>query len=237
MQFSVSMLLLTVFTWTETAEPATELSIRQGSTLQANPERENTPAPMRTWTDASGRFRVEGTFYKLDSQTQYVGIQRPNGKQAWISIEKLSRPDQEYVFHTVMDSQSLGVTHQEDNAHMPLFDTAVLAKQPVPTGDFRYVYESHRGTQHLAGLRGTTVYYPHHKYTLAALAHFGDDGSGKYVLYRVDEHGLEQELWAFGKSAVSCYGFAVWRYYDSDQDGDFEWIFQSFAHRHKAHAP
>ena len=109
--------------------------------------------------------------------------------------------------------------------------------QPPLEASIRWIYRGCRGTQHLAGQRGTTIYPSAGGDGLAALVYAGVDGSGIYLLYRVDEHGLEQEQWAFAKNCLECYGHAVWRYYDSNEDGNFEWVFQNFANRRQATSP
>ena len=52
-------------------------------------------APARTWTDSTGKHKIEGEFVKLaDGQ---VDIRRDDGKLVRIPLEKLSEADQQHA--------------------------------------------------------------------------------------------------------------------------------------------
>ena len=53
------------------------------------------PEPLRTWTDATGKFTVEATF--ISYANGVVKLKRKDGRVVAIDIEQLSRRDQEYV--------------------------------------------------------------------------------------------------------------------------------------------
>jgi hypothetical protein len=52
-----------------------------------------------------------------------------------------------------------------------------------------------------------------------------------YYIYTVDEHGLENEMWAFGRVQYSCGAFPVWRRADYNRDGNLEWKLIDWAER------
>ena len=49
----------------------------------------------RTWTDSTGKFKVQATLAGFDNKT--VRLKKKDGKPITIPIEKLSQADQEYV--------------------------------------------------------------------------------------------------------------------------------------------
>jgi hypothetical protein len=59
------------------------------------PSRQKPPEPLRTWTDATGKFTVEATFTSYAHGV--VKLKRKDGRVISIDIEQLSPPDQKYV--------------------------------------------------------------------------------------------------------------------------------------------
>jgi hypothetical protein len=49
----------------------------------------------RTWSDQSGKFKIEGTLVKLENDA--VTLKRKDGKEVTLPIEKLSAEDQEFL--------------------------------------------------------------------------------------------------------------------------------------------
>jgi hypothetical protein len=53
------------------------------------------PVEMRTWTDETGQHETQAKF--LDFENGIVSLERPDGKEVSIAIERLSAQDQEWV--------------------------------------------------------------------------------------------------------------------------------------------
>jgi hypothetical protein len=108
------------------------------------------------------------------------------------------------------------------------------ATADIPPHKIRFVYRGCGTAQHLAGERGTTVYYGKGGLTVAALKYQKQDKH--FFFYTVDEPGLEKERWAFARFC-SPSGFPVWRCTDANDDGNYEWVFAYCAERYRAVAP
>jgi hypothetical protein len=110
------------------------------------------------------------------------------------------------------------------------------ASAPVPSlANPRYSYVKGACTHHLAGDRGTAQYCERSKLVIAALLY--ERENDQYFFYSVDECGLDQEHWAYGKRLCRGLGFPVWREYDRNQDGELEWVFQYYACRTRLSSP
>lgn len=62
----------------------------------------------RTWTDASGTFTVEAELVGFDAKKEMVQLKRTNGKTIFISLDKLSEADQEFIRQQSGDSGDAG---------------------------------------------------------------------------------------------------------------------------------
>jgi hypothetical protein len=111
-------------------------------------------------------------------------------------------------------------------------DTKVhtVTLQASTPSSFRYVYFGQRGTYHLTSTIGTEHYFFCCESTLVGSSFDHMDYS--FLYYRVTEHGLEDELWAFAlaPSGCGCY-YAVWRKADYDRNGTLEWRSVDYAQR------
>jgi hypothetical protein len=52
-------------------------------------------ADMRTWSDASGKFKIQGKFVSNDKGK--ITLEKPDGTEMEIELKKLSTADQKYV--------------------------------------------------------------------------------------------------------------------------------------------
>ncbi len=58
--------------------------------------------PMRTWTDKSGRFRIEAAF--VSEENGSIQLQRKDGKITTVPLEKLSESDQAFIRQTLEEN-------------------------------------------------------------------------------------------------------------------------------------
>jgi hypothetical protein len=73
--------------------PRSRLRIEATELAKAQAAQPNASLGLRTWTDASGKFKVEAEL--LGVQEGKVRLKRPNGKEVTIPIDKLSAADRE----------------------------------------------------------------------------------------------------------------------------------------------
>lgn len=59
-------------------------------------------SPMRTWTDKSGRFRIEATF--VSEENGSIKLLRKDGKPATVPLDKLSDGDQAFIHQMLEDN-------------------------------------------------------------------------------------------------------------------------------------
>jgi hypothetical protein len=77
---------------------------------------EKPPRPAsRTWTDASGKFKVEAELLQIKGDT--VVLKTPNGNTTTVAISKLSKPDQDFVASVVKPAAS--VEGPPSQSHIP----------------------------------------------------------------------------------------------------------------------
>ena len=82
------------------SRPTKELAVNSDEPATA------TSTVMRTWTDKSGRFRIEASFVSEEQGT--VKLLRKDGKEARIPIDKLSEGDQAFI-HQMLDENPFEV--------------------------------------------------------------------------------------------------------------------------------
>lgn len=61
----------------------------------ATPEERAAQEKPRTWSDASGKFKVEATFLRVEDGK--VVLRRADGKEITVPVDRLSEPDREYL--------------------------------------------------------------------------------------------------------------------------------------------
>ena len=97
-------------------------------------------APARTWTDSTGKHKIEGEFVKLaDGQ---VDIRRDDGKLVRIRLDKLSEDDQKYARQSARPAAEvtpLAVTVSEDKP-------AIIPQSPGDAKDTQTVFAEGVGT-------------------------------------------------------------------------------------------
>ena len=64
-------------------------------TADADPAEEPMTPELRTWTDVSGKHRIEATLLKVDGPT--VHLRRADGRELAMPLAKLSTADQTYA--------------------------------------------------------------------------------------------------------------------------------------------
>jgi hypothetical protein len=105
------------------------------------------------------------------------------------------------------------------------------ADQPETVSDpskVRFVYRAWGTAQHLAGERGTTVYYDHGDLVIAALKYKSQNAF--FYFYSVDEPNCTDEEWAFAKFCWHDCGYPVWRYHNVN--GQLDWERWYYAERY-----
>jgi hypothetical protein len=96
-------------------------------------------------------------------------------------------------------------------------DQSTTATDPAK---IRFVYRAYGTAQHLAGEKGTTVYYDDGDLVIAALKYKSQDAF--FYFYTVDEPNCQDEEWAFAKFCWHDCGYPVWRYHNVNGQLDWE---------------
>jgi hypothetical protein len=89
-------------------------------------------SPARTWTDSTGKFKVEGEFVKLANDQ--VDIHCDSGKLVRIAMDKLSAGDRQYVSKATKscdDGPSVVPVHEGRAVPKPQDSVAAKAPQPI----------------------------------------------------------------------------------------------------------
>lgn len=175
------------------------------------------------WTDATGHKKAQATY--VSSDAQYVYVRLADARSARVERGRLSDGDRLYVAQ--LEQRPVG-------GAMP----ATAPTEQLPSGTdpskIRFVYRGCGTAQHLAGAKGTAVYYGKGGLIVAALKYDHDDRS--YYYYRVDEPGCEKEMWRFARVCYDCCGYRVERYLQV-KPGTYDWVCWYCAERYSAVAP
>lgn len=92
------------------------------------------PGEKRTWTDATGKFKIEATFVKQDGDQ--VELKRTDGKTVKLPFAKLSAADQDFVkkLNSENDPDNPFKVEEEADKDNPFKSVAPAAKPAMPAG-------------------------------------------------------------------------------------------------------
>jgi len=204
------------------------------------------------WTDITGQKKAQATY--VSSDANYVYVRLADSRPAHVERNRLSPSDREYVAKLERERAEVKPVAADSNTErtglMRLASMQVVpgSAEPLPKpattqervppqpnpDEIRFVYRGCGTAQHLAGAKGTTVYYSKGKLIVAALKYDHYDFS--YYYYTVDEPGCEKEMWRFALVSYDCCGYRVERYLQV-KPGVFDWVCFYCAERYSAQAP
>lgn len=103
--------------------------------LFASAQDASKPTEKRTWTDTTGKFKIEASFVKQDGEQ--VELKRADGKTVKLPFAKLSAADQEFIKKLDTENDPDNPFKVEEDSDNPFKSVAPAAKPSMPSGGLK----------------------------------------------------------------------------------------------------